>query len=228
MGAALGFDVPFEAAIAWARARRVTLPDVFYSDLQRAARTRAFTVSTLDSLDTIQGVLDSLNRATEAGSTFAEWQALAGDIVETLVDSHQEVVFRNAVQTAYGIGHTVRQRENASTRPFLMWDALNDARTRPAHAEMDGFIAPINDPVWLHWHVPAGFNCRCARISLTTEQAHARGYPMPHRAAQPDRGFDGPDPADSWDDTLDGLLDARTHLLPKAVRDAVDRTRGGG
>lgn len=227
--ARLGFDVSFEEAIAFARERGVVLPDDYYDRLQGAARSRAFTISTLESLQQLQLVLDDLNDAIATGKTFAEWQSAVEDLLGAITDAHQEVVFRNAVQTAYSVGHTIRQRETASTRPFLMWDAINDSRTRETHAAMDNFVAPIGDPVWHHWSPPAGFNCRCARISLTEEQARARGFPMPPRPVNPDPGFDY-EKADAvaYDGKLRELIDARATYMPTAVRDAVKRIRNKG
>lgn len=225
MALELGFDVAFDEALAFARDRGVVLPEDFYGRLQGAARARAFTISDIESVDQIEQVLDDMNDALANGQTFRAWQESVGTLLEALSVARQELVFRMAAQTAYGIGHTIRQRENKATRPFLMWDAINDNRTRPTHAEMDGFIAPVDDPTWQHWHVPAGFNCRCARISLTEAQAQARGYPMPPRAVSPDPGFDGPDPADDWTTQLDDDLARRSTFLPTPVRDALERVK---
>jgi SPP1 gp7 family putative phage head morphogenesis protein len=115
--------------------------------------------------------------------------------------SRMELIFRNAVQTNYGIGRTVQQRENAAARGYLMWDAINDSRTRPAHRAMDNHIAPIDDPIWKVWHPPAGHNCRCSRIALTESQARARGYPKAAPNVQPDAGWEG-DPTDGNEDLL--------------------------
>lgn len=217
---ALAFYVTFDEAIAAAKARGVVLPDEFYGDLQEAARTGAFTISNIESVSVLQDILDSLTLALEDGQTFAEWQDAVSPQLDGLTSARQELVFRNAVQTSYSIGHTVRQRENVGTRPYLMWDAINDSRTRPTHHAMDGYIAPVNDPIWHHWSPPAGFNCRCSRISLTEDQARARGYPMHPPGVAPDPGFDY-EKADAVTDNLDMLLRQRTAEAPAAIRDAV-------
>lgn len=36
-----------------------------------------------------------------------------------------------------------------------MQDAINDCRIRPTHRAMDGHIAPIDDPIWKKWSLPA-------------------------------------------------------------------------
>ena len=153
------FDVPFEEALRWARERKAVLPEEFYGARLQAVRARSFSIAGLSALDQLQQVADSLAEATAAGQTMREWQRTLPSEVFSLGRARRELIFRNAVQTHYGIGRTIQQRENATARPFLMWDAINDSRTRPAHAAMDGHIAPIDDAIWKTWTPPAGHNC---------------------------------------------------------------------
>ena len=195
------FDVPFEEAIAWARERKAVLPDVFYGARLQAVRARSFAIAGLAALDQVQQVADSLAEATAAGKTFRDWQRTLPPDVFGLGRARRELIFRNAVQTHYGIGRTIQQRENAAARGFLMWDAINDSRTRPAHRAMDGHIAPIDDPIWRRWSVPAGHRCRCSRVSLTEAQARARGYPKLAPDVEPDAGWEG-DPTEGNEDLV--------------------------
>lgn len=155
----LPFDVPFDEAIAWALQRRAVLPAEFYGARLQAVRARSFTVSGLAALDQVQQVADSLTAATAQGQTLREWQQGLGPEAFALGRARRELIFRNAVQTNYGIGRTVQQRENAAARGYLMWDAINDGRTRPAHAAMDGHVAPIDAEIWKRWMPPAGHQC---------------------------------------------------------------------
>jgi SPP1 gp7 family putative phage head morphogenesis protein len=200
----LDFAVPFVEAIAWAEERGVVLPAEFYGERLQTVRARAFTVSGLGAVDQVQQVADSLTEAIAEGRDFRAWQREVRDAepaVLGLPNGRLELIYRNAVQTAYGIGRTIQQRENRVRRPYLMWDAINDDRTRPTHAAMDGHIAAIDDPVWQQWHPPAGHGCRCTRIALTEPQARARGYPKPAPGVEPDKGWDG-DPTAGNDDLL--------------------------
>jgi hypothetical protein len=72
-----------------------------------------------------------------------------------------------------------------------MYSAINDARTRPAHRAMDGVIRPVGDSFWDDHSPPCGYNCRCSLISLTGDQADARGGPTPQISpdARADPGF---------------------------------------
>jgi len=156
------FDIPFAEAIAWALARQAVLPGEFYGARLQAIRARSFSIAGLAALDQLQEVADSLARATASGQTFQDWQralATKGPDAFSLGRARRELIFRNAVQTHYGIGRTIQQRENAAARGYLMWDAINDSRTRPTHRAMDGHIAPIDDPIWRRWSPPAGHRC---------------------------------------------------------------------
>lgn len=164
--------VPFAAAIAWAKARGVVLPEAYYGDLQGLARALAFSVARLASLDQLQLVLDSLSRATENGETFQTWtkQVVTGEIGLDLPPHRLENIFRTNIQGHYARGRCEQQKENLDTRPWMLYDAVNDSRTRPAHAAMDGFVARHDDPIWKKWTPPCGYQCRCRRIALSDAQ----------------------------------------------------------
>src|SRR5690349_11684161 len=89
-------DVPFDEAIAFAEARDVVLPDVYYDELQGAARAQAFTVSHLTSLRQIGQVFDALAAALRDGLTFEAWTQRVADGGVELEAPHRETVFRTA------------------------------------------------------------------------------------------------------------------------------------
>lgn len=124
----------------------------------------------------------------------------------------------------YGVGCTLQRRVNAAARPYLMWDAINDSRTRPTHRAMDNHIAPVNDQIWKRWSPPAGHNCRCTRIALTESQARARGWPKAAPDVEPDAGWEG-DPTD--EDVPGRLLAEKVAHASPALADAL-RLRGKG
>jgi SPP1 gp7 family putative phage head morphogenesis protein len=217
----IGIPVPFEEAIAVAKRRGVVLPEVFYGHLPAAARSRAFTVSGLGALDQITGIMDSMTAATESGIAFQAWKKLA---LANLPKGRLETIFRNAIQTHYNIGRWEQLEGNQARRPYLMYDAINDGRTRPAHRAMDNHIAPIDDPIWNRWYPPNGFRCRCSVIGLTEAQAKARGYgTKPTPDAQPDKGWDY-HPAKGQDEALRRVIQDRRNQCGSA---AFARKRGG-
>ena len=219
-----GFDVPFEEAIAWARERGAVLPAEFYGARLQAVRARSFSIAGLAALDQLQQVMDSLAEATAGGQTLREWQKSLPEEVFSLGRARRELILRNAVQTHYGIGRTIQQRAHAAARPYLMWDAINDSRTRPAHSAMDGHIAPVGAPIWKRWSPPAGHNCRCTRISLTEAQARARGYPKADPGVEPDKGWEG-DPTEGNEDLV-GVIKERQQSCLTTFAAKKARARG--
>lgn len=151
-------DQAFDDLARRAADRVGLLPEDYYR-LPARLRSEAFTASGLASLDQINQLKQSLAQAIANGSTLRQWREGLSDDFLKLGNARLETIFRNSVQTAYGNGRTDAQRENKANRPFLMWDAVNDSRTRPSHRAMDGFIAPIDDPIWNVWAPPAGHRC---------------------------------------------------------------------
>lgn len=195
--------VPFLEAIAWARQRQVVLPDTYYGELQGLARSMAFSIAGLAKLDQLQQVMDSLAEATANGESFGRWKKRAEVEALDLPAHRVENIFRTIIQGHYGRGRCEQQAAVAEDRPWLLYDAINDTRTRPSHAAMDGMVARHDDPIWQQWRPPAGFQCRCRTIALSEAEAEAERFieadrkrlQDPERAtaranAQPDKGWD--------------------------------------
>lgn len=186
-----GFDDFLSGAAAWAKARGVTLPQHYYT-LEGAMRARAFTVSGLSNLDQVQRVVDGLNDALAKGQSFTKWQEVAKAVDYGLSKNRLDLIYRNHTQNAYMAGHWNAIIEHKAERPYLMYSAINDSRTRPAHRAMHGVIRPIDDAFWQSNYPPNGHRCRCSAISVTTDIAMERGgvtQNIPENA-RADKGWD--------------------------------------
>lgn len=196
--------LPFLEAIAWAKARSVTLPDTYYGSLQGLARAMAFSVAGLTKLDQVQAVKDSLDAALATGESFGGWKkrVAAGEEPILSLPAHRlDNIFRTNLQGAYNRGRYEQQTAAVASHPWWMYDAVNDSRTRPAHAAMDGKVARYDDPVWKRWYAPNGYRCRCRVIAISDRQAQqfiradAKRMQDPvfaaaRQTAQPDPGWD--------------------------------------
>jgi SPP1 gp7 family putative phage head morphogenesis protein len=190
------FNQPFYRAVEELKKRGIVLPDKYYGELQGLHRQLNFSIAGKASLDQLQGALDSLEKAMNEGQTFAKWQK---DIrVQDLgLPKHRlDNIFRTNIQAAYNRGHWENFIEHKKTRPYLMYDAINDSRVRPTHLAMDGIIRPVGDSFWDSHYAPNGFRCRCRCISLNERQAQERskngqGLNKPiSDEMKPDKGFD--------------------------------------
>lgn len=168
--------VPFAEAIAASETRGVVLPDLYYGRLQGVERAYAFSIAGIAKLDQLQQALDSLTKAIKEGQSFEQWQrdTLKAEAVLSLPQHRLDNIFRTNIQGSYARGKCVHIEENRDARPFLMYSAINDARTRPAHAAMSGHVAHMDDPVWREWTPPCGYRCRCTIISLDADEAGKR------------------------------------------------------
>lgn len=215
----VGLNVPFADAIAQAARRGVVLPSTYYGVLQGVARAQAFSIAGITAIDQLVAVRDSLVEALAEGTSFRDWreQVTTGKRPLNLPRHRLETIFRTNVQTAYNRGLWEQQKAIAATHRFLMYDAVNDSRTRPAHGAMDGFIARADDPVWRTWYPPNGYNCRCTTIALTLEEAQRRGLGTPKPPGVfPDEGWN----SDLREAPLTGLDKAwqdRLAKLPRAM-----------
>lgn len=171
--------VPFREALEYALGRKVELPETYYGKRINAQRAQAFSVAGLTELSQIQKVLDSLNEHLASGASFADWRAkvTSGDIGLDLPDGRLDNIFRTNIQAAYANGRYTQQTDPVTLklRPYWMYDAINDSRTRPTHHAMDNTVLPASDPWWLTHYPPNGFRCRCTVISLSVKQAQKRG-----------------------------------------------------
>lgn len=168
--------VPFIEALNWASKRKVMLPDEYYAQEPGIARALSFSIADVSSLDQLKYVMFQLQVAMGEGATFRQWKREvtspnAGELQVVLPGYRLENVFRTNLQGHYAYGRCQQQKRGIEDRPWFMYDAVNDSRTRPSHAAMDGYIARHDDPVWKIWTPPCGYQCRCRRIALTDAQA---------------------------------------------------------
>lgn len=152
--------LPFDQAIAAAARRGVVLPADYYGTLQGLARSQAFTVSGLASLAQIQQLRESLDDAIAGGQTFAQWRKRVLSSGVTALPRHRlENIFRTNIQSSYMRGRGEQMLARVATHPYWMYDAVNDSRTRPAHAAMDGTVLRFDNPWWRTHYPPNGYQC---------------------------------------------------------------------
>lgn len=225
---AVDVNRPFQSAIDYAKSRGVVLPSEFYGELIGAEKLGAFSIAGVARIDQLKQVLDSLNDSLASGESFAKWKkkVASGEIALDLPRDRLDNIFRTNIQQAYGQGRNKALLGNTRARPFFMYDAINDSRTRPAHHAMDNYIARFDDPIWSSWTPPCGYRCRCTLIGLTEAQAVARGFgKMQNPGVEPDEGWDydrlhGPDPITG--DQIEDLRLERAAELPAPIKAAAE------
>lgn len=187
------FDVQFIEALAYALARKVVPSDEYYQDMTAIQRQQAVSIAGMAQIDQISSVIDKVNKAIADGTTMADFikSVESGEVDLGLSTARLDNIFRTNVMGAYNRGKWYQQQANKNARPYLMYDAVNDSRTRPTHLALDGTIRPVDDPFWQTHSPPCGYRCRCTTRSLTEKQAQKMGITANHDlpSEQADDGF---------------------------------------
>ncbi|MGK9943764.1 phage minor head protein, partial [Salmonella enterica subsp. enterica] len=82
----------------------------------------------------------------------------------------------------YAAGEWAQIRDTARSAPYLMYDAVGDARTREQHRAWDGTVLRWDDAWWQTHRPPNGWNCRCTVIQLGERDLAALGKDGPDEA----------------------------------------------
>lgn len=194
--AAGSFTLPPAQAIAYFKAKglKVTFD---WRDMIGAEHASAFTVAKMADLDLLADVQASLDDAIAQGLSFQSWadtitpllqqkgwwgrQAVTDPLTgETIVaqlgsPGRLKTIFRTNVQSSYAAGQWEQIQAQKDVAEYLMYDAVDDHRTRPQHAEWDGTVLPVDHDWWTAHYPPNGWNCRCGVIQLSAEDLEDLG-----------------------------------------------------
>lgn len=190
------FDLPPEEALRFFRKKGLRA-SFAWQDVWQEEHEAAFTVAKMADTDLLADVKAAVDAALEEGWTLAQFKAQLTPIlqkagwwgVQTQVDplTNQErlvqlgsprrlqTIFRTNMQTAYAAADWKQIQENVQAMPFLMYDAVDDNHTRPAHRAWDGLVLRADDPFWQTHRPPNGWNCRCSVVQLGDRQLKRMG-----------------------------------------------------
>lgn len=145
-----------EAVEAYVAAARKELPDQLRP--YRMDRRLFATLSRLRDgmLDRFRSrTLDAMARAATLDLPAGEVRALLGDMLDAELDR----LSRHAMGDARNDATEEAERSLGVTHH--RWVTAGDDQVRPAHAYVDGEIAPVGEPFSNGWRRPGGIGCRC-------------------------------------------------------------------
>lgn len=168
-----------------------------WEELWQEAQAQAFTVAKATRLDILQDIRDAVEKAITEGKTLA-WFAKeltpvlqakgwwgrqehvdteTGEVSQVQLGSpwRLQTIYRANLQTAYMAGRFQSQLENIDDRPYWMYVAILDGRTRPSHRAMNGKVFRYDDPIWQYLYPPNGWGCRCRVIALSADNVAKLG-----------------------------------------------------
>ena len=166
--------MPFEEAVQYWEKKTPLTKDEF-GKLAETERQRAFTVSGIAKQDVLAEIHKQIGKAVKDGMSFEDFKK--SDVWEKagFKDKGYRIdnIFRTNVQSALNAGRY--ERDIKSHQEYWQYSAVNDSRTRPTHAALDGKVFHRNDPFWQTWYPPNGYRCRCEVIALSKRQLDKEG-----------------------------------------------------
>ena len=175
-----------------------------WHDVWQDAHNKAFTVAKAMRMDVLQDIHDAVQDALTKGQTEREFAKNLTPTLQTkgwwgrkLVGStgpsgktegatevqlgsprRLNTIYQTNMQTAYMAGRYKQQAQMTADRPYWQYVAVMDAKTRPAHAALNGKVFRHDDPFWKTHYPPNGFNCRCRVRALSDTGLKRSGAPV--------------------------------------------------
>lgn len=187
-------------AVAYFESRGYAIGLHWY-DVYAEAQAKAFTIAGVMKLDILKDMRDGLQKALQEGNTQTDFDRQMLPILERkgwlgkglvidestgelqgkrLMPRRLDTIFRTNMQSAYNAGRYREQIANAASRPYLERVAVMDSHTRPVHAGLNGFIAPIDSPVWGFLYPPDAYGCRCRVRARSAAEVEKQGLTVYH------------------------------------------------
>ncbi len=176
------FDpISFAQAIEYFEARLALTPTEFAA-LEAGAKDLAFTISRVTSLDVLNEIQTDLDRALDEGLSMQEFRISASELLERkgfegLTPFRADNIFRTNIQTAFQVGRYKQMTEPAviKARPYWMYLAVDDGRSRPTHLAHHRKVYPADHSFWDVWYPPNGYRCRCTIVTVSEAEVEAQG-----------------------------------------------------
>ncbi len=188
--------LPPRDAVAYLESKGIR-PTRHWYDIWQEAQAKSVTVSGMTRLDLLEDVKKGLVDAVKNGKTekmFIDdlapilrakgWtgkrQSInpkTGEVTERGPDlpARLSLIFFQNVQSAYMYGRYRSMLANADERPWWMYVAVLDSRTRPHHAALNKKVFRYDDPFWKTHYPPNGWRCRCRTRALSDVQLEREG-----------------------------------------------------
>lgn len=192
---AYALTLPPEKAIEYFRQKGYAIT-WSWRELWQEAHAKAFTVAGVMKMDVLQDIREAVDQALARGETYADFEKALVPVLQRkgwwgrgaqidretgemsgkgLTPWRLATIYQANLQTAYMAGRYKAQMENVADRPYWQYTAVMDRRTRPSHAAMNGLVFRADDPFWLSFYPPNGFNCRCRVRALDGDNLATRG-----------------------------------------------------
>lgn len=185
---AFAFSLTPKAALDYFLAKGYRVNPDGWAAVEAAMNRKAFTVARVASLDLLQDIRASVDKAMSSGTTFAQfqkelmpkmkalgWWGKDENGVQLGSPHRLSTIFRTNVQTSYMEGRWQGLMKNVDSRPWIEYVAILDSRTRPAHRALNGKVFRYDDIFWRTHRPPIAWACRCRIRALNDRDLEERG-----------------------------------------------------
>lgn len=196
----VNFNLPPEEALEYFRAKGLKKQFAWQDAIQRE-HTAAFMVAKMMDLDLLADVRAAVDDALAKGTTLRDFERklrpmmvdkgwwgkkemtdpITGELREVKLGSPRRLrtIFDVNLSSAYAAGHWQKIKANEASAPYLLYNAVDDGRTRPLHRSWDEKVLRVDDPFWRTHYPPNGWRCRCSVIQLNDDDLKGMGKTGP-------------------------------------------------
>ena len=168
-----------------------------WQDMMRQEHAKAFTIAKMMDADMLKDMKALIDQAIAQGESLRWFQEratpylqskgwwgkqlvtdpLTGAQVTAQLGSaaRLETIFRTNMMSAYAVGQWEQIQAQKAEAPYLLYDAIDDGRTRPEHRALDGVVRKVDDAFWKTHTPPLAWNCRCHLIQLSDDELEQFG-----------------------------------------------------
>lgn len=168
---------PFiDAAAQYLKAKQL-VSDEMLEEMATEDRKWVLSAPGVDSRSVLSHIRESLTASLKEGETKAQF-AERIEVAVALPASQLETLFRTNTHQAYIAGmQTVLADESVAEEfPYDMLSSTSDTRVRDTHEDVDGFVVKRGTKEHdVLLNLLADYNCRCAMIPLSEDDAKAYG-----------------------------------------------------
>jgi uncharacterized protein with gpF-like domain len=184
-------------------ARRIGKPIESFSwwDVWQQMHSHGFTVAKSSGFDILNDISKALEEALKNGETLESFtrrltpilmdkgwwgrksliDPLTGETVNAQLGSARRlgIIYDTNMRMSFSAGNWASIQRNKEGRPYLMYDAVHDSRTRKKHREWGGVddgkpvVLPCDHSWWATHYPPNGWKCRCGVRSISKDEYQA-------------------------------------------------------
>ena len=165
------------------------IPSENWDDLKQGEHSHAFTVAHSLTADILNDIFGAVNEALKSGQSFKDfkknikpilkqkgWYGGNNDIPKKQKNSYLnwrlKIIYKTNMSTSYQAGRYRKMERLTDSRPYWVYSAVMDERTRKEHMLLNDKCFRYDDPFWDSHFPPNGWGCRCTVYSVTENQAN--------------------------------------------------------